>query len=240
MQCMVSNGRYITNTIVCAPILNFIIPPHILTKQSHNLSTNPDARTLTALDSWWCRCDRCAAQSASAQWAPWSRRAWWSTCRAARCSRGGEWRSGIRTANDCGSATSGRTTVAATGTPPRISARPQRERICIVGRMEHVVGSSGCQKGWMKRHRGSSAFFEYLSCVRGLCSDLRTHWRPLFTCKVRGVLTKLDSSGDAKLSSSTLTFTVNVPVRHAIPNQGGDRMRRGKKTNSTIVQNISH
>lgn len=31
--------------------------------------------------------------------------------------------------------------------------------------------------------------------------------------KTKKVLTKLDSSGDAKLSSRTLTFTVNVPEK---------------------------
>lgn len=42
------------------------------------------------------------------------------------------------------------------------------------------------------------------------------HWNNLILIEISVLLTKLDSSGDAKLNNKTLTFTVNVPVHKKI------------------------
>lgn len=62
-------------------------------------------------------------------------------CPAAKCPRGGGSRSDNRSGTGSGTAASDRTTAAATGIPPRISAEEERERQLSISK--YVGDSSG-------------------------------------------------------------------------------------------------
>lgn len=96
-------------------------------------------------------------------------------CPAAKCPRGDGSHSDNRIGTGSGTVTADRTTAAATGIPPRISAR----------------------RKWREINREEEG-----AIIVNVEFQLKY-----------GQLTRLDSSGEAKLKSRTLIFTVRVPAR---------------------------
>lgn len=95
--------------------------------------------------------------------------------------------------------------------------------------MKYVSGSHILSLWWMAFRNSYCDWFAYLSLGSNHCCwsrnstsyfcKRRKAWlfneiiRVLLTVLRNSELTKLDSSGDAKLNNNTLTFTVKVPTR---------------------------